>query len=126
MITEASVRAALETVIDPCSRAAGCATGLDSLGLVRRVALAPRADGLVDVQVVIGVTEYGCLMGAPFASEAYKRLEALAGVGAVEVALDDQFDWDRCDMSPAYTRRLAEHRAAQGIPVVVHRRSEQR
>lgn len=121
MITDTQVRVALDTVIDPCSRAAGCTTGLTSLGLVRDIALIERADGRTDVRVVIGVTEYGCLMGAPFASEAYKRLRALDGVGTVEVALDDKFDWDRSDMDPAYARRLTEHRAAVGIPVAVHR-----
>ena len=117
MTREEVIRAALDEIVDPCSRAAGCTTGLTSLGLVREVALSRRADGRDDVRVVIGVTEYGCLMGASFASEAYKRLEALPGIGNVEVALDDKFDWDLADMSPAYAKRLAEHRATRRMTI---------
>ena len=115
--TEAAVRAALDEIVDPCSRAAGCVTGLDSLGLVRKVSLSPGADGRVDVQVVIGVTEYGCLMGASFASEAYKRLTLLPGIGAIDVALDDAFDWDPADMAPAYAKRLEAHRATRWMTI---------
>jgi metal-sulfur cluster biosynthetic enzyme len=100
--TEAGVRAALNTVVDPCSVAAGSPAGLDDMGLVRRV----EVDG-ADVRVVIGVTEYGCVMGAPFAIEAYRLLEGLDGVGRVDVELDDAFDWLPDDMSPAYRARLA-------------------
>jgi metal-sulfur cluster biosynthetic enzyme len=107
---EAEVRAALNTIVDPCSVAAGSPAGLADMGLVRGVELSPStADrALVDVRVVIGVTEYGCVMGAPFAMEAYRLLEGLTGVGRVDVELDDAFDWVPDDMSPGYRRRLAE------------------
>ena len=120
MIDEALVRATLNEILDPCSRAAGCPAGLDDMGLVRAVEIATTQEG-VAVRVVIGVTEYGCLMGAPFAVEAHKRLAGVAGICAVEVALDARFDWDRDDMSAAYQERLARHRERRGIriPVVV-------
>ena len=108
--TEADVRAVLNTVVDPCSVAAGSPAGLADMGLVRSVELSPSPAGAgsTDVRVVIGVTEYGCVMGAPFAREAYRLLEAVSGVGRVEVELDGEFDWVPEDMSPEYRRRLGE------------------
>jgi metal-sulfur cluster biosynthetic enzyme len=110
--TEADVRAALNTIVDPCSVGAGSPAGLDDMGLIRRVELTETAEA-IDLLVVIGVTEYGCLMGAPFAMEAYRLLEALPGVGAVQVDLDQEFDWLPEDMSPAYRARL-EHGHLEG------------
>jgi metal-sulfur cluster biosynthetic enzyme len=103
--TEAEVRATLNTIVDPCSVGAGSPAGLDDMGLIRRVELTGTA-GAADLLVVIGVTEYGCLMGAPFAMEAYRLLEALPGVGAVQVDLDQEFDWLPEDMSPTYRAHL--------------------
>src|SRR5258706_11330333 len=107
---ERCVRALLNTIVDPCSRAAGCVAGLDDMGLVRAVEISREANGL-SIRVVIGVTEYGCLMGAPFAVEANKRLGELRSEGvSIVVDLDDKFDWERDDMSAEYRSRLAEHR----------------
>jgi metal-sulfur cluster biosynthetic enzyme len=117
MITEQAVRSALNTIVDPCSAAAGCPAGLDEMGLVREVRIASRDDG-IDLLVVIGVTEYGCLMGAPFADQAYKVLTALDGIKKVEVRLDDKFDWDTGDMAAAYRNRLKTHRQRQ-MPEIV-------
>jgi metal-sulfur cluster biosynthetic enzyme len=121
MITESAVRAALNAIIDPCSRTAGCPAGLDEMGLVRVVEIRDAASG-ADVRVVIGVTEFGCLMSVPFATEAYKRLYALPGIGAVTVEMDSAFDWDVNDMSRDYQQRLEAHRARRRqikIPIVV-------
>jgi metal-sulfur cluster biosynthetic enzyme len=110
-MTAAEVRAVLNTIVDPCSVAAGAPAGIVDLGLIRRLDVTPGEHG-ARVHVVIGVTEWGCLMGAPFASEAYKRLEPLDGIEHVDVELDGAFDWDPDDMAPAYRRHLAERRAA--------------
>jgi metal-sulfur cluster biosynthetic enzyme len=107
MITEQEIREALNAIVDPCSRVAGCAAGLNEMGLIRAVEIVP--SGVV--RVVIGVTEYGCLMGASFASEAYKILERLPGVTQASVELDGKFDWDLDDMSPDYRARLEAKRA---------------
>lgn len=112
MTTEREIRAALNGVIDPCSVAAGCAAGLDDMGLVRHVALHDEPDG-AHVEVVIAVTEYGCLMGAPFATEAYKVLTATPGIAHVDVRLDERFDWEPEDMSDAYRARLHRHRSGR-------------
>jgi metal-sulfur cluster biosynthetic enzyme len=123
VITEPDVRAVLNGIIDPCSSAAGCPAGLDEMGLLRSVQIDQTEAGAA-VHVVIGVTEYGCLMGAPFAAEAYKRLEALPGIAVVAVELDQAFDWDRDDMRSDYQQRLRTYRAQRRlleVPVVVTR-----
>lgn len=118
MTSEVEIRNVLNQIIDPCSVAAGCAAGLTDMGLIRRVELLQLADG-AHLSVTIAVTEYGCLMGAPFASEAYRLLEALPGISNVEVKLDDRFDWDTLDMSDAYRERLVHHRQIRSgvIPI---------
>jgi metal-sulfur cluster biosynthetic enzyme len=121
MITESAVRAELNTIIDPCSATVGCPAGLDEMGLVRAVEIRDSAAG-AEVLVVIGVTEFGCLMSVPFATEAYKLLYALPGVSVVTVELDRTFHWDPEDMSREYQQRLHTHRARRRrleIPVVV-------
>jgi metal-sulfur cluster biosynthetic enzyme len=109
--TEEDVRAILNQIIDPCSRVAGAPVGLADMGLIRRLALTEAAGG-VEIQLVIGVTEYGCLLAPAFASEARKLLTALPGVAAVDIDLDREFDWEPADMSAAYRQHLAERRAA--------------
>jgi len=121
VITERQVRAILNGIIDPCSSAAGCPAGIDEMGLVRAVQITEGPTG-TNVHVVIGVTEYGCLMGAPFATEAYSRLEAIPGIGVVFVELDQAFDWDRDDMRSDYVERLRAHRANRRlleVPIAV-------
>jgi metal-sulfur cluster biosynthetic enzyme len=91
--TEQDVRAVLNQIIDPCSRVAGAPAGLVDMGLIRRLALTEGAGG-VEVHLVIGVTEYGCLLAPAFASEARKLLTALPGVAAIDIDLDREFDWE--------------------------------
>jgi len=111
-VNEDGVRAVLDEIIDPCSVAAGAPAGLDEMGLVRRLSVR-EAPGGVAIEVRIGVTEPGCMMGASFAINARERLEALAGVVAVDVALDHEADWEPGDLDPAYAVRLARVRAAK-------------
>ena len=109
--SEGDVRAVLNQIIDPCSRVAGAPVGLVDMGLIRRLTVTPGV-GTVDVHMVIGVTEYGCLLAPSFASEARKLLDALPGIGVIDIELDAEFDWEPRDMSVAYRRHLAERRAA--------------
>jgi len=121
MIDEAQIRAALNTILDPCSVTAHTPAGIEEMGLIRRLELSERDGGTV-VRLVIGVTEPGCVMGFPFANEAKQRLAALPGVASVEVVLDHAHDWMPADMSPAYRARLDADRAlrqrATGIRLV--------
>jgi metal-sulfur cluster biosynthetic enzyme len=109
--TEQDVRAVLNQIVDPCSRVAGAPAGLADMGLIRRLALTEGAGG-VEVHLVIGVTEYGCLLAPAFASQARKLLTALPGVAAIDIDLDREFDWEPADMSAAYRQQLAQRRAA--------------
>ena len=109
--SEEDVRAVLNQIIDPCSRVAGAPVGLVDMGLIRRLRVTPGV-GAVDVHLVIGVTEYGCLLAPSFADEARKLLAALPGMGLIAIELDAEFDWVPSDMSAAYRQHLAERRAA--------------
>jgi metal-sulfur cluster biosynthetic enzyme len=108
-VTEASVRAVLNTIVDPCSRAAGAPAGLADMGLIRQLEVT-RAPAGARVRVVIGVTEYACLIGPSFAAEAHKKLTPLPGVAELIIELDGEFDWDPDDMSPSYRELLARRR----------------
>jgi metal-sulfur cluster biosynthetic enzyme len=121
MLDEARVWTALNTIVDPCSRAAGAPVGIAEMGLVRQLEVQNSPEG-ASIRVVIGVTEPGCLMGAAFVKEARKLLRALPGVAEVQVSMDQAFDWTPEDMSPAYQARLDQlrqiRRAALGsIPL---------
>jgi metal-sulfur cluster biosynthetic enzyme len=108
MTGEAAVRAALNEIIDPCSRAAGEPAGLVDMGLVRRVEVQGAR-----VEVTLALTEPTCLMGFPFVRSARERLSALPGVEQVDVSLDPSFEWTPADLSPAYAARLARRRASR-------------
>jgi metal-sulfur cluster biosynthetic enzyme len=110
------VRAALNSVIDPCSVIAGAPGGLDDMGLVRAVDV-QLADGsrTVDVDVVIGVTEPTCLMGALFLRDAEAALRRLDGVGAVLVRLDHTLIYDTSMQRPEFAVRLGAARRERGV-----------
>ncbi|MBA2343351.1 MAG: DUF59 domain-containing protein [Thermoleophilaceae bacterium] len=111
-MNETAVRAELNQILDPCSVVAGASAGIEEMGLIRALSV-DQAPGGVAVEVRIGVTEPGCMMGASFAIKARERLEALAGVVAVDVQLDHEADWEPSDIDPAYAERLAAVRVAR-------------
>ena len=108
MTSEDAVRAALNEIIDPCSRAASEPAGLVDMGLVRRVELHGAC-----VEVTLALTEPTCLMGFPFARSARERLSALPGVERVDVSLDPSFEWTPAELNPAFAARLAKRRASR-------------
>jgi metal-sulfur cluster biosynthetic enzyme len=110
-ITEEGIRAAINTIIDPCSRAAGAPAGLTDMGLIRKLDIWATETG-VGVRVVIGVTEYGCMLGPAFVTEVDRLVRGLPGVDSLSVELDAAFDWLPEDMSPAYQEELATRRTA--------------
>jgi len=111
-MNEKAIRAELNEILDPCSEVAGAPAGIEEMGLIRGLSVSDVPGG-VAVEVRIGVTEPGCMMGASFAIRARERLEALAGVVAVDVQLDHRADWQPADLAPAYARRLDAVRAAR-------------
>lgn len=106
MPSKEEIIAVLNEIPDPCSLAAGVRAGLYEMGLVRRLELTPQGG----VRLCIGVTEPGCLMAPLFAASARERLERLAGIGPIEIELDQRHDWEPEDMDPAYRARLEETR----------------
>jgi len=114
---EEAVRAALDSVVDPCSEVAGVPAGLCEMGLVRSLEI-DRDVGGAAVRIRIGVTEPTCLMGPALATGARERVAAVPGVARVDVTLCDD-DWEPADMTPAYRERLAAHRAARRVALGV-------
>ena len=104
-MTEAEVRAALNGIIDPCSAVAGAPAGLDEMGLIRQL----RVSG-ADVEVTIGVTEPGCMMGASFVARAQELLDGMDGIATADVRLDHAMDWEPSDLDPTYAKRLEQMR----------------
>jgi len=112
-VTVRDVRRLLDEIIDPCSRNAGAPAGLDTMGLVRSVRITPvDRDLLVDVHVVLGLTEPGCLMGWAFLREAEKRLCGPRSIRSAVVRVDTETLWSPEFFDPEYRARLAEKRRA--------------
>jgi metal-sulfur cluster biosynthetic enzyme len=112
---DASIKAVLEGIIDPCSRATGAPAGLVSMGLVGPIAIDRRDDG-AHVHVTLYITEPGCMMGAIFKPNAERALAEIAGVASVAVEMDYGHLWLPEQMAPEYRRRLAEIRACYRGP----------
>ena len=111
-MNEAAVREALNRIVDPCSAAAGAPAGIGELGLIRSLAVSDVPGG-VRVEVSIGVTEPGCMMGASFVVKARALLDSIPEVVSHEVRLDHAADWDPSDIDPGYARRLSAVRAGR-------------
>jgi metal-sulfur cluster biosynthetic enzyme len=111
-MTAAEIRARLNTIIDPCSIAAGAPAGLVDMGLVREVTVVQAPEGAT-VRVRIGLTEPGCMIGASFLVRARECLQPLPGIAHVDVQLQHDCDWTPNDLDPAYAQRLHDRRAAQ-------------
>ena len=107
-----AIRARLETIVDPCSAAAGAPAGLVSMGLVGDLIVEEGPAG-AHIDLTLFITEPGCMMGAVFQQTAQRELASLPGVGSVEVRVDYAHVWDRDQMTPAYRRRLADFRSSQ-------------
>jgi metal-sulfur cluster biosynthetic enzyme len=110
----ARITGLLNTVIDPCSAAAGAPAGLVDMGLIRELDVDDRAEGAA-VTVVVRVTHPSCFMAPLFLAQVQNLLGELPEVAAVDASLDTGFDWTPADMSDGYRERLARHRAAVGV-----------
>lgn len=117
---ESQVRAALDDVTDPCSQAFGVPAGLLEMGLVRRLEITPDRAG-PHAEVVLRVTDAGCLLGAEFVAAVETRLATVPGLGSFAVELDHAVDWSPDDMSSSYRRRLERVRRGRGVSPVIRR-----
>ena len=87
-IDQASIEAALATVYDPCSIAAGRPQSLVDMGLLTDWSL---ADGVL--HLTFAVTFAGCTMAPHFMAAAEAELAKLPGVRAVATRVDTGFVW---------------------------------
>ena len=110
-----SVIRILNSIIDPCSLRSGVPAGLVDMGLVRDVRVHGGFGEPCTVSFSIGVTEPGCFMAAPFATEARERLLSLDGIDAVDINLIPWSDWTEQDMAPDYRLRLEAVRAQRRV-----------
>lgn len=103
------VRAAINDIVDPCSRATGVPIGLVEMGIVKGIEVAP--DGAVSVRIT--PTFAGCLFAGVFAPEIEERVGSLAGCASVEVELVAATEtWTEEDMSNSARLRLQKRRLA--------------
>jgi metal-sulfur cluster biosynthetic enzyme len=112
-----SVLRVLNSIIDPCSLRSGVPAGLVDMGLVRDVCVHGTDGEPRNVSFSIGVTEPGCFMAAPFATEARERLLSLDGIDSVDVTLIPWSDWTEHDMAQEYRLRLEEVRSKRRATV---------
>ena len=106
----------LNTVIDPCSAAAGAPAGLVDMGLIRELEVVEGEEGAT-VRVVVRVTHPSCMMAPLFLAQVQNLLHREPEVAAVDASLDTGFDWTPADMTESYRERLAAHREAAGSAV---------
>jgi metal-sulfur cluster biosynthetic enzyme len=107
----AAAHTILNSIVDPCSVAAGAPAGLVDMGLVYALSAAQRADGHYELTLRLGATDPRCMMIAVFQREAADRLGAIEGVAAVHIQLEDREIWTPARFSAAYRARLAARRA---------------
>ena len=101
------VRRAINTIVDPCSRAAGTPIGLADMGLVTAIDVS--GDGRV--AITITPTFSGCLFTGVFAHEVEERVGALAGCASVEVTFTAPEEaWTEAKIAPAARARLRDRR----------------
>lgn len=107
------VRRLLDEIKDPCSIAASVPMGLDEMGIVKSVSVAPT--GRVDVE--LRLTSPFCEMVAYMKTEAERKLGELPGVTDVCVRHDAGLDWDHDMIAPAaQARRRRRLLALQRLP----------
>jgi metal-sulfur cluster biosynthetic enzyme len=87
-VTTERIRAALESVIDPCSVGQGRPMSVNAMGLVRGIAV---EGGTVTVQLYL--TSPVCTMIGKFQEMAEAALLPLPGVDSVRVEGDDGLQW---------------------------------
>jgi metal-sulfur cluster biosynthetic enzyme len=111
MSTEAEVRTILDTIVDPCSRAAGAPAGISEMGMVPDITITPGKGNKSDVRAHLIVTHPFCMMSNLFVKEIIERLEAQDWVSKAEVDFDPGMLWTPDRMSPEYAERLEAARA---------------
>jgi metal-sulfur cluster biosynthetic enzyme len=105
----ATVSAALDRVVDPCSSAMGMPLGLLEMGLVTGVDV---DDVAGTVEVTMRVTSPCCAYGETMADAARRTLEAMPGVRTATVRVDYGAMWTPLDIGTRATAQLDARRDA--------------
>lgn len=101
------VRAALESIYDPCSFSAVMPVNIVDLGLVRSVTV----DDEGDVEIRIGATSPGCVLCPSVIWRGVQEtVAALDGVRSATVSMDTEFFWTPADMKEETRRALDARR----------------
>ncbi|CAB4819703.1 MAG: DUF59 domain-containing protein [Actinobacteria bacterium] len=106
------IREALDTVVDPCSCAAGRGMGLVQMGLVDQVVIADSGD----VRIAISLTSPACMRVGYFVDEIQRILQGVEGVADVEVVFDDGLSWSPDAMATQFDHVLAATRYGFPLP----------
>jgi probable FeS assembly SUF system protein SufT len=95
------VTEALKTVFDP-----EIPVNVVDLGLIYVCQAHPLADGGHRVEIRMSMTAPGCGMGDVLKDDAYRKVQALAGVAEVDIAIVWEPAWDQSRMSEAARLQL--------------------
>jgi metal-sulfur cluster biosynthetic enzyme len=104
MVSESAVRAAIDEVVDPCSRLQGTNISLQDLGMVERVTVAD--GGAVHVELLLD--DPLCMYTFVIQQQLRERIGALGGVQSVEITVLPDFSWSRERVSPAAQAKLLD------------------
>lgn len=108
---EQRVRAAIDTVKDPCSLAQAVPVGIAEMGMVTAVRIGdPGDDGRRDLDLVLRVTAPGC-MYVPFMDSSIRAaVGELEEIAEVNIEWDPDADWRPADIAGPARRRIQEAR----------------
>lgn len=105
---EATVRAVLNEIVDPCSDSSGTPIGLVDMGIVAAVDV---DGGAVSVELL--PTFAGCMFIPSFEDEIERRVGALEWCDGITVTLASASEiWDETRMAESARERLRVRRAA--------------
>lgn len=105
--SEAAIRQALDTILDPCSVRMGKPRGLVGMGLVESIEVDEDA-----IRIRLVLTGPGCFFYFQFADAITAALAPIAGGRQVDVAIDDSVLWTKERMSAIPIRADAQGRRA--------------
>ena len=108
MVTEQTVREALDAVLDPCSEMNRTNLSITEMGMVREV----EVDGDA-VRVKLLLTEPTCIYFFEISRQIRETLAGLPGIDSVEVESMSDTLWTPDLMTPHARRRLEERRKRQ-------------
>jgi metal-sulfur cluster biosynthetic enzyme len=106
----AAVRAAIDAVVDPCSRLQGTNLSLLDLGMVERVEV---EGGRVRVELLLD--DPLCMYTFTIQRDLRERVAALPGVSEVDISVVPEFTWSKERATPEARRRLLDDSLVQRL-----------